>query len=147
MAIKHKSKNNEGIDDSTIIMKMGKGYVIFDAVCIAVFVLFFILSLYFDVTSGVIFFFICIISSVISFFDRKARRIIVENKTLVEKKWLRKQKEIKFSEVDYLTLENGNNTDIICVHSKTGVTINIPKCFQNVDLFETVTSNYHWIFK
>lgn len=144
---KHKSKNNDGTNDSIIVLKMGNGYVIFDVACIAVFVILFILSLCTDVTSGIIFFFICTIGSIINFFNRKNRQNIVENNTIIEKKWLRKQKEIEFKEVVYLTLKVGNNTNIICVHSKTGVIVKIPQYFQNVDLFETVISNNKWKYK
>lgn len=147
MLSNHKLENYEVPYYSMIIMKLGTVYVIFDAVCILVFVIFFLLSLYYDVTSGVIFFFISIIGSIVSFFERRARKIIVENNTIIENKMWRKRKEIKFAEVDHLTLTSGNNTEIICVYSKTGVTIKIPKYFQNVDMFETVILNHRWKYK
>ena len=140
----HKLGVDESADISIVIMKMGTGYVIFDAVCIVVFVIFFLLSAWYDVTSGFIFFFICIIGSIINFFYRKTRKVIVENNTIIEKKMLRKQKKIEFGEVDYLTLTRGNNSDEICVHSKIGVSIKIPKYFQNVDMFEVLISKQHW---
>lgn len=147
MLSNHKLENYEVPYYSMIIMKLGTVYVIFDAVCILVFVIFFLLSLCYDVTSGVIFFFISIIGSIVSFFERRARKIIVENNTIIENKMWRKRKEIKFAEVDYLTLTSGNNTEIICVYSKTGVTIKVPKYFQNVDMFETVILNHRWKYK
>lgn len=133
--------------DETIIIKMGKGYVIFDAVCVIIFILFFLMSAYYSVTSGVLFFFVCTIGAVFNFLDRKTRRIIVENDTIIEKRMLRKQKRIKFNDVDYFTLVEGNNTVIIVIRSNTGITIKIPRCYQNVEMFESMMFKQYWILK
>ena len=128
-------------------MKMGKGYVIFDAVCVVIFVIFFLMSAYYGVTSGILLFFVCIIGAVFNFLNRKARRIIVENHIIIEKRMLKKQKKIEFREVAYLTLARKNNTEVIGVHSNAGTTIKIPKFYQNVEMFESIISKQHWRWK
>ncbi len=131
-------------DSSSIIMKMGRGYVIFDGVCVVLFVIFFLMSAYYGLTSGILLFFVCIIGGIFNFFNRKARRIIVENNTLIETKMMKKKKKIEFKEVAYLSLSKKNNTGIISVHSKNNTTINIPKYYQNVEMFEAIISKQHW---
>ena len=75
-------------NSSTITMKMCRGYVIFDGACVVILGIFFLVSVYYDVTSGILFFFVCMIGGVFNFFSRKARRIIVENNTIIEKKMM-----------------------------------------------------------
>ena len=65
---KHKVCMKMSTNSAIITMKMGKGYVIFDAICIAIFVIFFLMSAYYSVTSGILFFFVCIIAAVFNFF-------------------------------------------------------------------------------
>ncbi len=134
-------------DNNDIVMNMGIGYVIFDAVCVAIFVIFFLMSAYSGVVYGVLMFFVGIIGSIFSFFSRKSRRIIVRDHNIIEKKMLKKQKRIDFAQVKYLTIEKGNNTDIICVHSKEGGVIKVPKYFQNVQKFEEIIAKQHWRWK
>lgn len=143
----HKVSTNTVKDDTTIVMRMGKGYVIFDAVCIGVLAVFFGGCAYYGMLFGAFFFFVCFIGSVFSFFSRKARHIMVENRTIIEKRLMRKPKNIHFSEVEYLTLAEGNNTAIICIHSKTGSVIKIPQYFRNVEMFETIITKQHWRWK
>lgn len=143
----HKVGVKMSIDSATITMKMGKGYVIFDAVCVVLFVIFFLMSAYYGVTSGILLFFVCIIGSVFNFFNRKVRRITVENNTIIEKRMLKKQKKIEFREVAYLTLARKNNTEVIGVHSNTGVSIKIPKFYQNVEMFEVIILKQRWQWK
>lgn len=135
------------IDSNTITMKMDKGYVIFDAVCVVLSVIFFLMSAYYGVTPGILFFFVCIIGAIFNFLSRKARRIIVENHTIIEKRMLKKQKKIEFNDVAYFTLINGNNTVIIEIHSNTGVIIKIPRFYQNVEMFESIIFKQHWSLK
>ncbi len=144
---RHKVSVNMSTNIATITMKMGKGYVIFDAVCVVLFVIFFLMSAYYDVTSGILLFFACIIGAVFNFLSRKARRIIVENHTIIEKRMLKKQKKIEFREVAYLTLEKGSNTEVIGIHSNTGTTIKIPKFYQNVEMFDKIIAERHWCWK
>ena len=144
---RHKVGVNMSTNIVTITMKMGKGYVIFDAVCVVIFVIFFLMSAYYGVTSGILLFFVCIIGAVFNFLNRKARRIIVENHIIIEKRMLKKQKKIEFREVAYLTLARKNNTEVIGVHSNAGTTIKIPKFYQNVEMFESIISKQHWRWK
>lgn len=141
---RHKVGVKMNADIATITMKMGKGYVIFDAVCVVLFVIFFLMSAYYGVTSGILLFFVCIIGAVFNYFNRKTKRIIVENNTIIEKRMLKKQKKIEFGEVAYLSLARKNNTEVIGVHSNKGITIKIPKYYQNVEMFESIISKQHW---
>lgn len=144
---RHKVGVNMSTNIATITMKMGKGYVIFDAVCVVLFVIFFLMSAYYDVTSGILFFFVCIIGAVFNFLSRKARRIVVENNSIIEKRLLKKTEKIEFKEVAYLSLEEGNNTEVIGVHSKLGTIIKIPKYYQNVEMFEQIVAKRHWSWR
>lgn len=143
----HKVGIKVSTNSSVVTMKMGKGYVIFDAICVIIFIVFFGGSAYYGIVSGVLLFSICIIGAVFNFFNRKTRKIIVENNTIIEKKILKRQKEIKFAEVTYLNLARDKNTDVICVHSKTGISIKIPKYYQNVEMFEAIITKQHWPWK
>lgn len=137
----------DALADDRIIMKMGKGYVIFDFVCIVGFVIFFLLCLFCLMPTGMLFFFVFIVLSIINYSDRKQKRIIVEDNTIIEKIPRKKEKRIKFGQVDYLTKEKGNNTYIICVHSKKGEIIQIPKYYQNFELFDLLASSKKWKWK
>lgn len=139
------SKDN--IATSVIIMYMGKGYVIFDTICVVIFIIFFLMSAYYSVISGVLLFFVCIIGAVFNFFNRKARKIIVENSVIIEKRMLRKQKRINFDQVEYLTLIRKNNTDVICIYSNTGISIKVPKYYQNVEMFDEIIEKQRWRWK
>lgn len=130
-------------NSSMIIMKIGRGYVIFDGVCVILFLIFFLMSVYYGLISGILLFFACIIGGAFNFFSRKAKRITVENNTLIEKKMMKKKK-IEFKEVAYLSLLKKNNTEIISVHSKNNTIIKIPKYYQNVEMFETIISKQQW---
>jgi hypothetical protein len=143
----HKVDAKMSTKNTAFTMKMGKGYVIFDAICVIAFVILFLMSAYYGVTSGVFGFFVCIIGSIFNFFYRKARKIIVENRTIIEKRMLKKQKTIGFGEVAYLTLTSKNNTEEIGVFSDTGTSIKIPKYYQNVEMFETIIAKQHWRWK
>lgn len=143
----HKVGVKMSTNNAKIIMKMGKGYVIFDAVCIVAFIIFFLMSAYYGMISGILLFFVCIIGAIFNFFSRKARKVIVDNNNIIEKRLLKKQKMIEFSEVEYITLKKGNNTEIINVISNKGISIKIPKYYQNVEMFEAVIAKQHWHWK
>lgn len=143
----HKVSVRMSTNNATITMKMGKGYVIFDAVCVVEFIIFFLMSAYYGVISGIFLFFVCIIGAICNFFSRKARKVIVENNSIIEKRLLKKQKIIKFGEVECITLKKGNNTEIINVISNKGISIKIPKYYQNVEMFEAVIAKQHWHWK
>lgn len=143
----HKVGVKMSTNNAKIIMKMGKGYVIFDAVCIVAFIIFFLMSAYYGMISGILLFFVCIIGAIFNFFSRKARKVIVDDDSIIEKRLLKKQKVIEFSEVEYITLKKGNNTEIINVTSNRGVSIKIPKYYQNVEMFEAVIAKQHWKWK
>lgn len=137
----------KNLRDSSFSMKMGKGYVIFDGMCIFLFVLFFMGSTYYRMFLGMIFSFGMVIVSILSFLIRKSRTITIENKTIIAIQLFRKQQKIPYGKVDHLSIESGNNTHIIVVHSKDGTRIKIPTYFENTELFEDVISKQHWKYK
>lgn len=137
----------KNLRDSSFSMKMGKGYVIFDGMCIFIFVLFFMGSTYYRMFLGMIFSFGMGIVSILSFLIRKSRTIMIENKTIIATQLLKKQQKIPYGKVEHLSIESGNNTHIIVVHSKDGTRIKIPTYFENTELFEDVISKQHWKYK
>lgn len=51
---------------------------------------------------------------------------------------------IRFSDINYLTLEKQGNAEIICIHSNRGGVIKVPKYCKNIEQFEAIISEQHW---
>lgn len=134
------------IQDS-IIMKQGTGYVTFDAFCILVFIVFFLATAYYRMFFGMFLSFFFIIASIFSFFARTKREITVKNRKITEKRFLRRTKEICFKEVEYLSLRPINNSEEICIHSKNGKVIRVPRYYRNVEMLDNVIEKQHWRWK
>lgn len=130
----------------TLILKSGKGYVIFYAVFCACSFLLFLMCAYYGILIGVVVFFLCVVLLLMMFVTVLTNKITIEKNVIFEKKLFRKRK-INFAQVDYLSLKRDNNVEIICVHSNQGMVIKIPKSYQNIEIFETIISKQRWRWK
>lgn len=144
--LKNRKVSTKNNGNGPLILKNGKYYLVIYSIFGVASGFLCVGCTYYGIILGTLLFLTCTITFVILIISTDNNRVIIENNTIFEKKIFTKR-EIRFEQVDYLSLKKDNDIDIVRIHSKTGVVIKVPNSYQNFEMFEAIIAKKHWRWK
>lgn len=134
------NEKNENDDKNEFIMQVSKFYKALMIICCIVFIMFFILSAYYSVSSGVIIFGIMLIISLIECINEFKLKIFV-SKREINKVSLFCKKNILIKNITKVEVKKNNNANWLYLYSKNGLEIKINTLYTNSYLLEEILKN------
>lgn len=134
------NEKNENDNKNEFIMQVSKFYKGLMIICCIAFIMFFILSAYYSVSSGVIIFGIMLIISLIECINEFKLKIFV-SKREINKVSLFHKKNILIKNITKVEVKKNNNANWLYLYSKNGLEIKINTLYTNYYLLEEILKN------
>ena len=134
------NEKKEKADKNEFIMQVSRFYRGLMIICCIVFIILFIFSAYYSVSSGVIIFGIMLIVSIVECINEFKLKIFVSKKE-INKVSLFRKKNILIQNITKVEIKNNNNANWLYIYSKNGLEMKINTLYTNSYLLDEILKN------